>query len=55
MQLDQALKARDHSNNFAPSALIAFDAVALGRWPRLLHFAPSPLGKTMPNHSDFFA
>jgi len=29
--------------NSAPSALIGFDVVNLGRWPRLLHYAPLAL------------
>ena len=41
-----ALKARNQvsrSNDFAPSALVTFDTVDLGRWPRLFHLAPSAL------------
>ncbi len=42
-----ALKARNNKKNkcyyFAPSALGNFAELYLGRWPRLLHFAPLAL------------
>jgi hypothetical protein len=58
INLSRALKARNQgprSNYSAPSALVTFVLLTLGRWPRLLHFAPSALCKTIiPHHSDFF-
>jgi len=51
----RALKARHMTNDvellshFAPSALKSFWRLHLGRWPRLLHFAPLAL-KTNSRH-----
>ena len=57
IQQSRALKARNQIsgwNNYAPSALVTFDVLDLGRWPRLLHFAPWALYKqNLLHHGDF--